>query len=77
MRRLVVLALVLLAGCALPFRTRRPNTGGETHVGWKKVVDKRPPTWLVATDRSVCTVSSGKYDHTSLGDVVLCAWHYE
>ena len=78
MRRCALLALVLLAGCMVPFRTRQPHSGtGQTRFTWKKVVDKREPTWLVATDQSTCTVSKDKYDHTGVGDVVLCAWRNE
>jgi hypothetical protein len=77
MRRCALLALVLLAGCALPFRVRQPYARTGSHVTWKKVVDKREPTWLIAADQSSCTVSRDKFDHTGLGDVVLCAWHSE
>ncbi len=79
MRRFALLAVVvLLGGCAPPFRVRHPGTRVEgTDVTWKRVVDKREPSWLVAADQSTCTVDKDRYQRTDLGDAVLCAWRFE
>ncbi len=70
MRRLALLAVVLLAGCILPMPRTRYTAGMDR----KKVVDKRDPDILVAFDGSVCSVSKDKYEKTSSGDVVFCVW---
>jgi hypothetical protein len=42
--------------------------------GPKIVEDKRPPTRLIARDRTSCVVSKNKYDATALGTTVWCTW---
>ncbi len=75
MKRMLLLALILSGACAfLPrkpsFNHMTPSTG----LGRKKVVDKRDPAWLVAADRTKCSVSADKYERTAIGDKVVCAW---
>lgn len=75
--RLVVpiLALLLLSACIRsgdPYRTS-PAAG----IGWKVVMDKRPPAYLVAVDGTECTVSAERFQQVNPGDRVLCAWRRE
>lgn len=72
--RLVPLGLALLAvGCAsLPWGGRE-NRGDA--VGWKMVVEKAPPSYLVALDRSECVVTEKRWKKIAEGDQVFCAWH--
>lgn len=76
MRPLLILALVLLTGCVF-FPRRYGHDPRTTQFGQKKVVDKRAPCWLIAGDRTTCSVSEDKYARTGIGDVVLCAWRPE
>jgi hypothetical protein len=78
LQRLVLLALILTAGCAvLPRKPVYNRMTGTTGIARKKVVDKREPTWLIAGDRTRCSVSTEKYERTGIGDRVICAWVLE
>lgn len=75
-RRLVRLACALIliipaSGCSF---LRGPGDGGRTETGWKMVMQKVPPAYLVAVDRSECTVSAERYEKTREGDNVFCVW---
>src|SRR5690606_1692345 len=75
-RRLAGLACALMligtgSGCSF---LRAPGDGGRTETGWKMVMEKVPPAYLVAVDRSECTVSAERYEKTREGDNVFCVW---
>jgi hypothetical protein len=72
---LLLLALLLLSGCIRSGDSyRRSPAAG---VGWKVVMDKRPPAYLVAVDGTECTVSAERFRQVDPGDRVLCAWRRE
>jgi hypothetical protein len=68
-------AILLLAGCATPFRHRDydPSTG----VDRKLVVEKREKSVLVAFDRTVCMVDEKRYQEVQVRDAVWCNWRRE
>src|SRR5690606_12416377 len=57
----VLILIVLATGCSF---LRGPGDGGRTETGWKMVMEKVPPAYLVAVDRSECTVSAERYEKT-------------
>lgn len=69
-----IAALLLLAGawsaCAMP----RGNGEDASVVGWKTVMQKVPPAYLIAVDRSQCTVTAERYEKAKEGDSFFCAW---
>ncbi len=71
-RRACGLVLVALAGGCAVLGGR--GDGGRTETGWKMVMEKVPPAYLVAVDRSECTVSETRFAKIREGDNVLCAW---
>lgn len=69
--RLLLPALVLiLSGCA----SLRSGDGSSPVLGWKVVMQKSEPTYLLAGDGTECTVPQDRYDRTHVGDRVFCAW---
>ena len=67
------LSLLLLAGCATPFR-RHDNRADGTGVGRKLVVEKREKSVLVAFDRTICMVDAKRYREVQVRDAVWCNW---
>ena len=67
------LSLLLLAGCATPFRHRDYNGDG-TGVGRKLVVEKREQSVLVAFDYTICMVDPKRYREVQVRDAVWCNW---
>jgi hypothetical protein len=72
----VLLSVILLSGCMQRLGVRRPSPSPDSSskVGFKVVVDKREPTYLVAADRTSCTVSADRFRKVRVGSRVLCAW---
>jgi hypothetical protein len=69
------LILLLFSGCVRSgdyYRTS-PAAG----IGWKVVMETRPPAYLVAVDGTECTVSAERFKQVNAGDRVLCAWRRE
>jgi hypothetical protein len=88
-RTLAVAALVVTQGCFFPMghgarpeiitkRTRggasAPNRLTGNGFGPKNVQGKQPPTRLVARDGTTCVVTRDKFESTTLGTSVWCAW---
>jgi hypothetical protein len=78
-RRLLFLLLLLISalvvsGCATmsPLRTQSPVRS--SGVGMKQVAEKREPNYLIAIDRTECTVSRQSFDKVKVGSRVLCLW---
>lgn len=69
---LLALPFALLAGCT--WLGHGTNDPAHPYVGWKQVMRKVPPVYLVATDRTQCTVTDEKYRKVKEGDVVFCTW---
>jgi hypothetical protein len=67
------LSVLLLAGCATPFR-RHDNRADGTGPGRKLVVEKREKSVLVAFDRTVCMVDAKRYREVQVRDAVWCNW---
>lgn len=68
---LLAVLVVLLGGCA----SNRGNNGeGATVIGWKTVMQKVSPAYLIAVDRSQCTVSTDRFSKAKEGESFLCAW---
>jgi hypothetical protein len=70
------LSLLLLAGCATPFRRHDYDPDG-TGVGRKLVVEKREKSMLVAFDRTVCMVDAKRYREVQVRDAVWCNWQHD
>lgn len=72
--RLALAATAMIgAGCAsLPWGERGSRGNA---VGWKMVMEKVPPAYLVALDRSECVVTEKRWKKIDEGDQVFCAWH--
>jgi hypothetical protein len=70
------LSLLLLAGCATPFR-RHDNRADGTGVGRKLVVEKREKSMLVAFDRTICMVDAKRYREVQVRDAVWCNWRHD
>jgi hypothetical protein len=69
-----VLAL-LLGGCInTPFGARSEPRRLQEGLFWKQVFDKSPPAYLIAVDRTVCTVSAERFNQVRVGQRVLCDW---
>ena len=75
--------LVLCLGCVYRGKpvTVTPTAGGGTvgvgaTRGWsiKEVVQKNPPSTLMARDGTVCEVSDERYRETRTGSQVQCEW---
>lgn len=63
---------LVVAGCAtLGGRGGEDGGGG---VGWKMVMEKVPPSYVIAVDRSECTVSAERYAEIEVGKQAFCAW---
>ena len=62
--------VLLLCSCSLPWTQGRSRTT----VGWKQVMEKREPVYLIAIDRTECTVTKEKFAQIKPGDSVFCAW---
>jgi hypothetical protein len=79
-RRPVVLTLLLallVAGCTtMPGFRRNDSLRPNDTIGWKQVFDKSPPAYLIAVDRSVCTVSAERFAQIRPGQRVLCDWKH-
>lgn len=67
------LSVLLLAGCATPFR-HHDNRADGTGPGRKLVVEKRERSVLVAFDRTVCMVDEKRYREVQVRDAVWCNW---
>lgn len=78
MKRLALVPLFGLVGLVACFPLNGGLFGRGTQpgswVGYKQVMEKRAPAYLIATDKSECTVSSDKYEDVLPGDRVLCTW---
>jgi hypothetical protein len=61
--------VLLLGACSSPFSQGRQST-----VGWKQVLEKREPVYLIAVDLSECTVTKERYAKINPGDNVFCNW---
>jgi len=70
-RVMPLLLAVVLAGCA---SNRGANGEGTTVLGWKTVMQKVSPAYLIAVDRSQCTVSADRFSKAKEGESFLCAW---
>jgi hypothetical protein len=70
------LSVLLLAGCATPFR-RHDNRADGTGVARKLVVEKREKSMLVAFDRTVCMVDAKRYREVQVRDAVWCNWRHD
>lgn len=70
--RIVPLLLLAgaLSGCAMP----RGSGEDASVVGWKTVMQKVAPAYLIAVDRSQCTVTAERYEKAKEGDSFFCAW---
>ncbi len=73
---LVALALAfLVSACAtLPFGGRKDSRNG---VGWKQVMEKIAPSYLIAVDRTECTVTAERFAEVAPGDNVFCVWRVQ
>jgi hypothetical protein len=69
--RFLLAAVLVFGGCA---SYRSPADGRTPSLGWKVVMEKAPPAYLIAVDRMECTVSRDRFEKVSVGDRVLCAW---
>jgi hypothetical protein len=78
-----LLAIVLITACV--YRGKQVGVtpaGGGVAVGvgatrgWaiKEVVQKNPPSTLMARDGTVCEVSETRYNETRVGAQVQCEW---
>ncbi|MGH7444661.1 MAG: hypothetical protein ACREKM_07280 [Longimicrobiales bacterium] len=66
------LALIMTTGCA--YLGGRQNDDGRGGIGWKMVMEKLPPSYLIAVDRSECTVTAKRYSEVEVGEQAFCAW---
>ena len=73
-RRLVLLALLPLAGCSGAGFVA--NSLG-LPVQHKVVMSKREPNELIAVDGTTCVVSRGRFDDTEISESATCMWSQE
>jgi hypothetical protein len=73
---LPALSLLLLAGCATPFR-RHDRAADGIGPARKLVVEKREKSMLVAFDRTVCMVDAKRYREVQVRDAVWCNWRHD
>lgn len=66
----LALACILTAGCFI-FPGSRRNADG---LGWKAVMEKREPVYLIAIDGTECTVSSERWAQAKPGRQFFCHW---
>lgn len=72
-----VVVLVVVAGCAY---TGNAGDGGAgkpspgVSPGWKTVVEKREPVYLIADDRSECQASAKGFANAQVGKRKFCLW---
>jgi hypothetical protein len=65
--------LVQVSCVSLPLPNRLSG-GPDQAVGWKLVVDKREPNFLLASDRTECEVTRERFDGVKEGESVFCQW---
>jgi hypothetical protein len=70
---LLLIALAASA-CATGGRSRPLTEDGRTGLAMKTVASKVDPAYLVAMDRTTCTVSGERYRQVRVGQRVLCDW---
>lgn len=68
---LLVAAVLIVSGCATINSNR---DGTNPAIGWKVVMEKSAPAYLIAVDRSECTVPTDRFERVAIGDRVFCAW---
>ena len=68
-----------VASCMPQFIGAGPTGGvgiGPQRLGWytKKVIAKRPPEALIASDGTICRVAPDRFADTRVGAAVHCNW---
>ncbi len=66
----VLLLALIAAGCGWA----HGNGENGSTVGWKTVMRKVEPAYLIAVDRSQCTVSPERFAKAEEGKGFFCAW---
>lgn len=66
--------VVLLTSCASVPVPDRLSGGRGGSLGWKTVVEKREPGYVIAADRTTCEVSQDRYRKAREGNRFFCHW---